>query len=211
MPTVYGRCDVMVEGERIPGEAAVRPKRCRDPLKAAATIGPRGQMQQRTPGAVDQGRRVLEFELPYVCCAQVELDSLLERAHSSLLEHRRRRVDPDHTPARCLGNRDRNAPVTNRKLDHRPVSLTGESDVERDVSIDASRPLRVSVRPGVVPARHGNTNLRAKEAAFGAQSTSSSRGLGRKRRPAFADGRPSVITMSAVKSFSPRISGGPTP
>src|SRR3954453_23037377 len=152
MPAVYGRCDVMVEGERIPGEAAVRPKRCRDPLKAAATIGPRGQMQQRTPGA-----------------------------------------------------------VTNRKLDHRPVSLTGEPDVERDVSLDASRPLRVSVRPGVVPVQHGNTNLRAKEAAFGAQSTSSSRGLGRKRRPAFADGRPSVITMSAVKSFSPRISAEPTP
>src|SRR5881394_1341403 len=46
----------------------------------------------------------------------------------------------------------------------------GKPDVERDVSSDASRPLRVSVRPAVVPARHGNTNLRAKEAAFGGAS-----------------------------------------
>jgi hypothetical protein len=51
MLAVYGGCDVMVEGERVPGEAAVRPKRCRDPLEAAATIGPRGQMQQRPPWA----------------------------------------------------------------------------------------------------------------------------------------------------------------
>ena len=117
MLAVYGGCDVMVEGERVPGEAAVRPKRRRDPLEAAATIGPRGQMQQRPPRAVDQGRRLLDFKLPYVSFAQVELDSLLNRAHSSLREHRRRRVNPDHTPARCLSNRDRNAPVTNRKLD----------------------------------------------------------------------------------------------
>src|SRR5829696_10010215 len=120
----------MVEGERIPGEAAVRPKRRRDPLKAAATIPPRGQMQQRPPGAVDQGRRLLEFKLPDVSLTQVELDSLLERAHASLREHRRRSVDPYHTPARCLSNRDRNAPVANRKLDQRPVSSTGKPDVE---------------------------------------------------------------------------------
>jgi hypothetical protein len=117
MPAVYGGCNVIVEGERIPGEAAVRPKRRRDPLKAAATIPPRGQMQQRPPGAVDQGRRFLDFKLPYISFAQVELDSLFSCAHSSLLEHRRRRVNPNHTPARCLSNRDRNAPVTNRKLD----------------------------------------------------------------------------------------------
>src|ERR671937_1444938 len=178
MPAVDGGCEVMVEGERIPGEAAVSPKRRRDPLEAAATIGPRGQMQQRPPGAVDQGRRFLDFKLPYVCCAQVELDSLLKRTHSSLLEHRRRRVNPDHTPARCLSNRDRNAPVTNRKLDQWPVSLTGKPDVERDVSSHASRPLRVSVRPGVVPARHGNTNLRANEAAYGCANVLS---LGRRR------------------------------
>src|SRR5919202_6299167 len=107
MLAVDGGCDVMVEGERVPGEAAVRPKRCRDPLEAAATIGPRGQMQQRPPWAVDQAGRLLDLELPYVSFTQVELDSFLQRARSSLREHRRRTVDPDHTPARRLGNRNR--------------------------------------------------------------------------------------------------------
>src|ERR671934_2681013 len=157
MPAVYGGCDVMVEGERIPGEAAVRPKRRRDSLKAAATIGPCGQMQQRPPGAVDQGRRLLDFKLPYVSFAQVEVDSLLNCAHSSLREHRRRRVNPYYTPARCLSNRDCNAPGANCKLDQWPVSITGKPDVERDVGSDVSgRPVRVSVRQGLVPTRHGN-------------------------------------------------------
>src|SRR6201999_4327116 len=51
MPAVDRKCDVMVEGEGVPGEAAVRTKRCGDALEAAATIGPRGQMQQRPPRA----------------------------------------------------------------------------------------------------------------------------------------------------------------
>ena len=41
--------------------------------------------------------------------------------------------------------------------------------------------------------------------------TSSRRGFGRSRRPTFADGSPSVTTMSAVKSFEPRISDEPMP
>src|SRR6266571_6561595 len=41
--------------------------------------------------------------------------------------------------------------------------------------------------------------------------TSSSRRLGLYVRPTFADGRPSVSTISAVKSFEPRISDEPTP
>jgi Winged helix DNA-binding domain len=155
VPAVDGGCDVMVEGERVPGEAAFRPKRYRDPLEAAAAIGPRGQMQQRPPGAVDQGCRLVDFKLPYVSFAQVELDSRLSRSRSGLSEHRRRRVDPDHTSARCLSNRDRNAPGTDRKLDQWPVSLTSEPDVERDVSSAAGRRLCVPVSPGVVPARHG--------------------------------------------------------
>ena len=42
-------------------------------------------------------------------------------------------------------------------------------------------------------------------------STSSSRGLSRRWRPTFPDGRPSVITTSAVKSSAPRIREEPTP
>jgi hypothetical protein len=164
----------MVEGERVPGEAAVGPKRCRDPLEAAATIGPRGQMQQRPPRAVDQGRRLLDFKLPYVSFTQVELDSLLNRAHSSLREHRRRRVNPDHTPARCLSNRDRNAPGANRKLDQWPVSITGKPDVERDVSSDAS-----ATSPRIGPPRRRTSSTwqhqsTRKEAAFGWPSVLSS-------------------------------------
>src|SRR5688572_17545325 len=147
----------MVEGERVPGEAAVRSKRCRDPLEAAATIGPRGQMQQRPSGVIDQGCWFLDFKLPYVSFTQVELDSLLNCAHSSLREHRRRRVNSYYMLVRCLSNRDRNVPGANRKLDQWSVSITGKPDVERDVSSDASgRPVSVSVRQGVVPARHGN-------------------------------------------------------
>src|SRR3954452_23008294 len=149
----------MVEGEGVPGEAAVGPKRCRDPLEAAATIGPRGQMQQRPPGAVDQGRRLLDFKVSYVSSTQVELDSLPERTHPSLREHLRRRVNACYTSARCLSNRDRNAPVANCELDEWPVCITGKPDVERDVTSDAGGPVSVSVRPAVVPARHGNTNL----------------------------------------------------
>ncbi len=44
-----------------------------------------------------------------------------------------------------------------------------------------------------------------------AQVTRCRRGLGNWRRPTFAHGRPSTITTSAVKSFSPRISEEPTP
>src|ERR671931_94514 len=170
----------MVEGERVPGEAAVRPKRCRDPLEAAATIGPRGQMQQRPPRAVDQGRRLLDLKLPYVSFTQVEIDSLFICALSSLREHCRRRVNPAHTPARCLSNWDRNAPGTNRKFDQWPVGFTGKPDVERDVGTSASRPLRISIGPGVVPARHGNTNLCASEAAFGCASVQSLGACGRR-------------------------------
>lgn len=44
-----------------------------------------------------------------------------------------------------------------------------------------------------------------------AQKTRSRRGLGRSARPAFAHGRPSTRTTSAVKSFWPRRSEEPTP
>jgi len=71
-------------------------------------------MQQRPPRAVDQGRRLLDLKLPDVS------------------------FTPYYTPARCLGNRDRNAPGANGKLDHWPVTITGKPDVERDVSSDAS-------------------------------------------------------------------------
>jgi len=91
-------------------------------------------MQQRPAGAVDQGRRLLEFKFPDVTFAQVELDSLLNRAQPCLREHPPRRVNSDHKPARCQSDRDRNSPSANGKLDQWPVSLKGKPDVEGDVS-----------------------------------------------------------------------------
>jgi hypothetical protein len=91
-------------------------------------------MQQRPPGAVDQGRRLLELKLPYVSFTEVELDSFLDCAQSSLREHRRRRVDPYYLPPGCPSNGDRNAPGANRKLNQWPVSVTGKPNVEEDVS-----------------------------------------------------------------------------
>ena len=87
------------------------------PARSSGDDRPTWADAAETARAVDQGRRLLDFKVPYVSFAQVELDSLLNCAHSSLREHRRRRVNPYYTPARCLSNRDRNAPVTNRKLD----------------------------------------------------------------------------------------------
>jgi hypothetical protein len=119
-----------------------------------------GKCSSERPGAVDQGGRLLELELADVSFAQFELDSLLGCAFPCLREHPRRRVDPDHTPARRLRNRDRNASGADRELDHRSVGVAGEPDVERDVgAADGRRPVVVAVGPGVVPARHGNTNL----------------------------------------------------
>jgi hypothetical protein len=74
-------------------------------------------MQQRPPRAVDQGRGFLEFKFPHVTFAQVELDSLLSRVKPCLREHPPRRVNPDHKPARCLSDGDRNSSSTNGKLD----------------------------------------------------------------------------------------------
>lgn len=112
-------------------------------------------MQQGPAGAVDQGGRIIELELPHVSFAQVKFDPLLRCADSSLREHRGRSVDPNDALARCLGDLDRDPSIPNRELDQWPVSIMGKPDVERDVSSDSLGPGRVPVRPGVVPVRHG--------------------------------------------------------
>ena len=64
----------------------------------------------------------------------------------------------------------------------------------------------------LLAARGAPRRLRSRsDFASGAQVTSSSRGFGRYRRPTFDDGRPSVRTTSAVKSFSPWIRAEPIP
>ena len=63
--------------------------------------------------------------------------------------------------------------------------------------------------PSPIPSRRGCCVSGAGDRAV--QSTRSSRGLGRSSRPAFAIGRPSSRTMSAVKSLLPVSRAEPTP
>ena len=104
------------------------------------------------------------------------------------------RTIPPHRPLLRLAVPDRPvAPV------HAPASVGGR------VLIAAARSAALEQLDEVAPApRRERMNLER-------HSTSSSRGFGRKPRPTFADGRPSVSTTSAVKSFSPRMSAEPTP
>ena len=165
MLAVYGGCDVMVEGERIPGEAAVRPKRRRDPLEAAATIGPRGQMQQRPRRGSRSGPPAPRFQAP-VC---------LLRAGRARLPRQLRAVEPARASPAKSRSRLHAGPLPEQpgsqraryQPQARPVARQPHGQARRRTGRqrrDGGRPLRVSVRPGVVPARHGDTNLRASQA-----------------------------------------------
>src|SRR5438445_5800420 len=50
---IEARCDVVVEGECVPGEATIRLQRRGDTFKRAAAVGPGWQVQERTERAVD--------------------------------------------------------------------------------------------------------------------------------------------------------------
>ena len=73
------------------------------------------------------------------------------------------------------------------------------------------RQRRFRVRDRQLPVGEDEVDLRVDVPENAPHVTSSRRELGRRRRPTFAAGRPSVTTMSAVKSFEPRISDEPTP
>ena len=93
-----------------------------------------------------------------------------------------------------VGRGDVDDPGRARSVDetlHRRNRLLGAGDVE-------------------LPVREHEVDLRV-DVPEDCHVTSSSRGFGLYVRPTFADGRPSVSTMSAVKSFEPRISDEPTP
>ena len=77
----------------------------------------------------------------------------------------------------------------------------------------APSPAPRSSAPGTasLPSAMDEVDLRVDVPEDALHVTSSSRGFTRKRRPTFADGLPSVSTMSPVKSFEPRISDEPTP
>src|SRR3954453_8419507 len=63
------------------------------------------------------------------------------------------------------------------------------------------RNARFGVGNGKLAVRVDEVDLRVDVPEQTLHVTSSKRGFGRRRRPTFADGSPSVTTMSAVKSF----------
>ncbi len=91
-----------------------------------------------------------------------------------------------------------------------------EADKRRDTALTVAgwRVVRLSDsrilgEPGAVAAEL--RRLLRRPAPSAAQATRSSRGFGLRSRPTLALGRPSVSTMSAVKSLAPRSSEDPTP
>ena len=105
-----------------------------------------------------------------------------------------------------------------RDLGVRELVVVGRGDVdEPGLAYAPDEPLHRGDR--LLGATHVQLPLGEHEVDLGvdvpqdqaAQVTRSSRSLGRSRRPTFADGFPSVRTMSAVKSLSPRMSDEPTP
>jgi len=67
-------------------------------------------------------------------------------------EQRRRRVDPNHALAGRLRHRNREATVSDSKLDEHPVGLSGEVDTKRDVFRSVRRTHVVAVRESLIPA-----------------------------------------------------------
>ena len=73
------------------------------------------------------------------------------------------------------------------------------------------RERRLRVRDRQLPVGVHEVDLRVDVPEHTPHVTSSRRGFGLSHRPTFAEGLPSLRTMSAVKSFEPRISDEPTP
>src|SRR5439155_10825308 len=99
----------------------------------------------------------------------------------------------------------------------RQLVVVGRGDVRdagRACGLDQPRHRRPSLRRArdrELPVGVHEVHLRVDVPQEPPHATSSSRGFGRNRRPTFAEGLPSVTTMSPVKSFEPRIREEPTP
>ena len=154
LPLAVDPCgDPRVEDEEVPGEAPAGAEGGVDPFEDAAPVGPGRQVAQRAEGAVHEPGRLVQLELAHVAFPQLELDARRGRTLPRLGQHRRRRVDPEHGPARLAGDRDRDAPVADRELDERALGLAGELDVEGDVRGHVRGPVVVDGREGVVGAQ----------------------------------------------------------
>ena len=155
--------------------------------------------------------------LPYVLDGELYL---------GMMWHSRKAIDLQRDSRVVLHN-----PISTNQGDELEISLRGASGRDRrreDPAPVRREPVRMggtrlpsllgrhrerrsdSVRPRRA-AREGVAGGNRVHAAVLNYVTRSRRGFGRSSRPTFPDGLPSVITTSAVKSFSPRISDEPTP
>ena len=115
-------------------------------------------MKERAEWAIDQRRTLVERQVAHVAFAQVELNTRLSGTRSRLLEHRRRRVDPDDRPTCRPRNRDGDSAVPNGKLDERPVGLARKLHIEGDILSHVRRPLVVATHERVGIAHGPNAS-----------------------------------------------------
>ena len=152
---VQVRRDPVVEREGVPREAPAGPEDAVTRSNVRRRSAPGRQMQERAGRAVDEPGGLVELEVAHVALAKIEVDARFGCALARLLEHRRRRVDPDHGAPEGPRDGDRDAAVPHGELDDGAVGLRRKADVERHVLRHRRRPLVVPVRERVVAA-HGS-------------------------------------------------------
>ena len=163
---VDGGCDLMVERERIPGEAAVRPKR-------AATRSKQRRRSAHEADAAETGRG--SRSRPPV--PRLRAPVYLLRAGRARLPPHPRAFAPARASPEKSQSRPRACPLPEQPGSQRaryqpqvrPVARQPHGQAQRRTGRqqDARRPVGVSIRPSVVPVRHSNTNLRPNEVMFG--------------------------------------------
>jgi phenylalanyl-tRNA synthetase alpha chain len=144
------RRDPVIEDERVPREAASAHEGCRDALEDTSPVAPRRQVEERPERAIDERRRLVQFEVAHVLLAQVELDVSLVRGRASLRQHLSRRVRADHGGPERLRNRYCDTTRADGELDDGAIGLARELGVERDVIRNACGPAVVDSSKRVV-------------------------------------------------------------
>ena len=160
MLAVDGGCDVMVEGERIPGEAAVEAEAMRRPARSSGDDRPTWADAAETGRGSRSRPPAPRFQAP-VCLLRVgrarlppQPRALAPARASPEKSQSRPHVCP--LPERPGSQRAR----YHRKLDQWPVSLTGKRNVERDVGSPRRPTARRTDPPNASYQLDMATNLR---------------------------------------------------
>ncbi len=134
------RRDRVTEGEGVECKPTPGTKRGGDPLEHLPLLVPAVQVQQRAERDVDQGCRLVDLELPNI--AEPQLEWQARRPLARDLEHRRRRVDPEHGLPCLADDLDRDSSAADHQLDDRPVRLAGEARRSEPRPRSCRRPTR---------------------------------------------------------------------